>query len=219
MTFDIAFAISQFPYLLQAAGTTIVIAISSIILGSLGGTFLAIARETKPQWCGRPIALYVSFIRGTPLFIQILLVYLSIPKFGADIPKIIVGIIALSLNAAAYVAEIVRGGLSALQPGQIDAARAAGMPVSLIWMHIKLPQTFALILPPLTIQFISILKGSSLLSVIGVVELTRLSQTIISGSFRPVEIWIATGSIYFILCFTLGAFASHLERYASRFRR
>src|SRR6185437_16791342 len=85
-------------------------------LGSLGGTFLAIARETKPQWCGRPIALYVSFIRGTPLFIQILLVYLSIPKFGADIPKSIVGIIALSLNAAAYVAEIVRGGLSALQP-------------------------------------------------------------------------------------------------------
>lgn len=219
MSFDVPFVLGQLPYLLAAAWTTLQIALASIALGSALGVALAVARESRPRSFGPVVDLYISFMRGTPLFIQILLVYFLVPKLGADVPRIVAGIVALSLNAGAYVAEIVRGGLAALHPGQIDAARALGMPARLIWRRIKLPQAFVLTLPPLTVQFVAILKGSSLLSVIGVVELTRLSQTIISGSFRPVEIWITTGLLYFVMCFGLGAVASRLERRASVYRK
>ncbi|HUN48631.1 MAG TPA: amino acid ABC transporter permease, partial [Stellaceae bacterium] len=116
------------------------------------------------------------------------------------------------LNSGAYVSEMIRGGLTAVPAGQIEAARALAMPRPLIWRHIILPQVMALILPPLTVEFIALVKASALLSVIGVVELTRTAQQIVAATFQPVGIWIATGVIYFIICFALALLTRRIER-------
>jgi polar amino acid transport system permease protein len=157
-------------------------------------------------------------MRGTPLFIQVLMVYYVLPAVGLDIPRFFAGVIALSLNSGAYVTEILRGGLSAIPRGQLDAARSVGMPRSLIWRRILLPQTFVLVLPPLTVEFTSLLKASALLSVIAVVELTRTAQQIVAATFRPVELWLVTGALYFVMCFTLGGAARWLEQRAAVYR-
>src|SRR5205809_6297090 len=147
----------------------------------------------------------MSVMRGTPLFIQILMVFYVLPAVGLDIPRFFAGVIALSLNSGAYVTEIIRGGLSAIPRGQLDAARAMGMSRSLVWRHVVLPQVLMLVLPPLAIEFTSLLKASALLSVIAVVELTRTAQQIIAATFRPIELWLATGALYFVMCFLLGS--------------
>jgi polar amino acid transport system permease protein len=107
---------------------------------------------------------------------------------------------------------MIRGGLSAIPKGQIEAARALGMKRSLVWRRITLPQVFVLILPPLTLEFIGLVKASSLLMVIGVIELTRTAQQIISTTFRPTELWLTVGAIYFVMCFALGQLAQRIER-------
>jgi ABC-type amino acid transport system permease subunit len=131
---------------------------------------------------------------------------------GLDLSKFYAGVLALSLNSGAYVSEMIRGGLSAVPSGQIEAARALSLPPPLIWRHIILPQVFILILPPLTVEFIALVKASALLSVIGVVELTRTAQQIVAATFQPVGIYVTTGALYFAMCFALGALTSRLER-------
>lgn len=117
-----------------------------------------------------------------------------------DMPRFQTGVIALSLNSGAYVAETIRGALTAVPAGQIEAARALGMATPLTWRRIILPQVFFLSLPPLAVEFTSLLKASALLSVIAVVELTRTAQQIISNTYQPIEIWVVTGALYFLMC-------------------
>ena len=137
---------------------------------------------------------------------------------GLDLPRFLAGVVALSLNSGAYVTEIIRGGLSAIARGQVDAARAVGMSRALVWRRVVLPQTLVLVLPPLTVEFTSLVKASALLSVIAVVELTRTTQQIISATFRPVELWLAAGVLYFAMCFLLGGVARRFERRAALHR-
>ena len=218
MKFDVAYALKALPALLHGAVVTVEAALLAVLLGVVVGVVLALMRQSGIRALHYLAAAHISLARGTPLFIQILIVYYALPAIHLDVPRFAAGVIALSLNGGAYIAEMIRGGLSAIPRGQLDAARAFAMPRSLVWRHIILPQVFVLILPPLTVEFSALLKASSLLSVIAVIELTRTAQGIISDSFRPIEIWIVTGLLYFVMCFSLGAVTRRLERLAAVWR-
>jgi polar amino acid transport system permease protein len=215
---ELRYAVEALPALVQGALVTLETSLLAIILGVAVGVGLTVLRQTAVRPVEWGCQAYMSVMRGTPLFIQVLMVYYVLPAVGLDIPRFFAGVIALSLNSGAYVTEILRGGLSAIPRGQVDAARSVGMPRSLIWRHILLPQAFVLVLPPLTVEFTSLLKASALLSVIAVVELTRTAQQIVAATFRPVELWLTTGALYFVMCFTLSGAARRLERRAAVYR-
>jgi polar amino acid transport system permease protein len=212
MLADLTVIFSALPSLLEGATVTLGMSFLAVILGILVGVALAIALQAGGRIMRAFVRFYVSFARGTPLFVQILIVFFLLPAVGIDIPRFYAGVIALSLNSGAYISEMIRGGLTAIRPGQIEAARALAMPRALIWRHIVLPQVFTLILPPLTVEFIALLKGSSLVSIIGVKELTRSGYLIVSATYEPIDIWVTVGMLYFVLCFALGALTRQIER-------
>jgi polar amino acid transport system permease protein len=218
MDLQLSAAVEALPYLLQGALVTLETSLLAVILGVVVGIALTLLRETGLRPVDWACRVYISLMRGTPLFLQILIVYYVLPAAGLDIPRFVAGVVALSLNSGAYVTEIIRGGLSAIPRGQLDAARAVGMPRGLVWRHIVLPQVLMLVLPPLAVEFTALLKASALLSVIAVVELTRTAQQIVAATFRPIELWLTTGLIYFVMCFMLGSITRRLERRAALYR-
>ncbi len=218
MGFDTRYVVQAVPFLIRGAGVTLELSVFAVALGLLVGILLTLIRQLRIPALDALAAVYISLMRGTPLFIQILIVYFGLSAIGLDLPRFLAGVIALSLNSGAYITEMIRGGLTAIAPGQRDAAKALGMPNRYIWGHILLPQVLFLILPPLAVEFTGLLKASALLSVIGVVELTRTAQQIIIGTFRPVELWVTTAALYFVMCFALGAVTRRLERVAAAYR-
>jgi His/Glu/Gln/Arg/opine family amino acid ABC transporter permease subunit len=206
------------PWLLQGAVMTLETSLLAIALGLPVGIALAVAQRARLRMLRGFVSVYISFARGTPLFIQIMLVFFVLPSLGFDIPRFCAGVIALSLNSGAYIAEMIRGGLTAIPKGQVEAARALSMPRSLMWRHIILPQVLALILPPLTVEFTGLLKGSALLAVIGIVELTRTGQQMVAATFKPLEIWLMVGIFYFVMCYALAALTRYLERTTQVYR-
>jgi His/Glu/Gln/Arg/opine family amino acid ABC transporter permease subunit len=218
MKFDFNVILVQLPWLLKGAELTLSVSLLGIFFGTLVGVALALALQSAIPLLVYFVRVYISFIRGTPLFIQILIVFFILPSIGIDISRFTSGVVALSLNSGAYISEMIRGGLTSIRRGQIEAGRALGMPRSLIWRRIILPQVFTVILPPLTVEFASLLKYSALLSVIGVVELTRTAQQIIAATFKPIEIWLTVGILYFIMCFALGVLTRRIERATTLYR-
>jgi ABC-type amino acid transport system permease subunit len=150
---------------------------------------------------------YVDFIRGTPLLIQIFLVYFALPVIGINLPEFWAGVIALSLNAAGFLAEIVRAGIGSIEKGQAEAARSIGMRHHQILFHVLLPQSLRSVVPPATNEMITLVKGSALLSVISVYELTRAGQAVIAVHFAPFEIFVLI-ALYYYLTVSLLAWAS-----------
>lgn len=197
--------------LLEGAWLTLQISLFATVFGTLIGVLAAVTARSS-AWLRPVIAVYVSFIRGTPLFIQILVIYFILPAFGVDLSSFHTGIVVLSINSGAYISEMIRGALTAIPPGQIEAAMALALPPHRIWTKIVLPQVFRLIVAPLTVEFTALLKASALLSIIGVVELTRTAQQIITVTFAPTQTWLAVGALYFLMCFALGLFTRGLER-------
>lgn len=198
---------------LLAEGMVVTLKVSAIagVLGTLLGVLLGLLSFSawKPlQWLVRG---YVDFVRGTPLLIQIFLVFFALPVVGVRLDEISAGILALALNAAAYVAEVVRGGVGAVERGQTEAALAIGMRRRTILLSILLPQAYRQIIPPLTNELISLVKNSSLLSVISVYELTRAGQAIISTHFVPFEIYSLLAIYYYLLITLLSWLSRQLE--------
>ena len=212
------YARDALPFLLSGALVTVEVSLLAVLLGLAVGILVTLARRSNLKAVRAMVLTYISLVRGTPLFIQILIVYYALPGLGLDIPRFESGVIALSLNSGAYISEMIRGGLTAIPPGQLDAARAFGMGSGLTWRRIILPQVLVLILPPLTVEFTGLLKASALLSVIGLVELTRRAQEVIGETLRSPEVWLTTAALYFIMCFALGAITQRLERMASTYR-
>ena len=206
------------PFLLEGAETTLALSLLGIALGIVVGVLIALALQNGGRVLRGFARVYVSFARGTPLFVQILVVFYFLPAIGLEIPGFWAGVLALSLNSGAYISEMIRGGLTAIRPGQIEAARAVAMPRSLIWRHIILPQVMTLILPPLTVEFVSLVKYSAFLSIIGVIELTRTAQQIVAATFAPIEIWVTVAVIYFLICFSLSMVTRRIEQATAVYR-
>lgn len=166
---------------------------------------------------GNPIRFlanaYVEFMRGTPLLVQIYIIYIGVPSLlGIDFPDMIVAVIALCLNSAAYVSEIIRAGIEAVDKGQAEAARSLGMNGRLTMLYIIVPQAFKNVLPALGNEFIAIIKDSSMVSVIGVAELMYNANTVRGSIALGLEPVIVAAAIYFIITFTLTRILGYVER-------
>jgi polar amino acid transport system permease protein len=199
------------PSLLDGSIVTFVVSVVALMLGILEGLALFFGRRSRIKVINFTAAVYISLVRGTPLLVQIFFVYYVLPAVGVNVPPIQAGIIALSLNSGAFVTEVIRGGVSAIPRGQVDAGRAVGMSSFLLWRRIIFPQVFVLILPSLTNELTNLIKASSLLSIITVVELIRKTEDILNFTFRPVEVLISAALLYFIMCFGFSNIAKALE--------
>lgn len=200
------------PLLFTGLHATVKICSLAIIFGTLLGLvlgLLSLGRNAPLRWLVRA---YVDFIRGTPLLIQIFLVYFALPVIGIRLPEFWAGVIALSLNAAGFISEIVRATVGSIERGQSEAARSIGMTQRQTLVYVLLPQALRPFVPPLTNELITLVKGSALLSVISVYELTRAGQAIISVHFVPFEIFLLIALYYYVLVSMLAWASRTIER-------
>jgi len=225
MSFDLKFAIVAAKWqnlvglhlspngFLQGAALTLFLCFCSIWLSLALGFATALARLSNSAVAFGIASFYASFFRGTPLLIQILLIYLGLPQLGVVPGAISAGIIALSLNYGAYLSEIFRAGIIGVSQGQRNAAAALGMGPTVTFWQIVLPQAMRTIIPPTTSQFISMLKDSSLVSVMGVWEVMFLAQSYGRSSYRYIEMLTTAAVIYWLLSIGLELIQARLERH------
>ena len=209
---DLSYTWEALPRLLQGAIITIEVSVAAMAFSIVLGTLLTLLRTTGGRTAETAVRCYIGYVRGTPLLVQILLVFYVVPRIAFEIPPIVAGILALGLSSAAFTTEIMRGGLSAIPRTQIEAAQSLGLGSFSIWTRILLPQMFNLILPTLVNEFTLVIKGSPLISVITVVEMMRVAQQIYNENYRPFEVLLGVAIIFFVINFTLTRVAGRVER-------
>ena len=185
--------------LLEAALYTVAISLVSIVIGFFIGLGVSAARLSPSLWLAIPARLFVSFFRGVPLLVQLLLIYNVLPAIGVNVPSVVAAIVGLSLCTAAYQAENLRGGFASVPRGLLEAADMVGLKPSQQLLRIRAPIAFRLTLPTLVSEAIMILKASSLVSVVGVVELTRMAQNLDTSLYKPIPLYAAAGLLYFLI--------------------
>jgi His/Glu/Gln/Arg/opine family amino acid ABC transporter permease subunit len=210
--FDTAIIARTWSFFLRGVWMTAVMALSSLALGLPFGLCLALARTQSKPLFAAPAAVYVEVMRGTPLLVQILFIYFVLPSVGVNLPASTSGILALTLNAAAYISEVIRAGILSIDAGQMEAASALGLSYWQSMRRIILPQTFRRVVPPVTNEGIALLKESSLVSVIGLTELARTGQELASRYAAPLTIWPLVALLYLALTFPLTRVSEYLER-------
>jgi len=212
VTIDWGIVETAIPLLARGAVVTIEIALVAGILATFLGFALGLGLLSGIKPLQAAIGGFVDFVRGTPLLIQIFLIFFALPVIGVRFNEITAGIIALALNTGGYIAETVRGAVGSIERGQTEAAQSIGMVRGQILFWILLPQALRPIVPPLTNELITMTKNTSLLSVISVYELTRAGQAIISVYFVPFEIYVLLALYYYALIKSLSALSRWLER-------
>ena len=216
MDFDFSLITSSFPLLLQGALVTLQITALAVGLGLVLGLIAALAQLSKFGILRILAKVYVDFIRGTPLLVQIFIIYFALPVIiGHRIDPFVAAVAACSINSGAYVAEIFRAGIQSIEQGQMRAGLSLGMTWAQTMRFIILPQAFKRIIPPLGNEFIAMLKDSSLVSVIGFEELTRSGQLVIAETYGSLEIWTAVALLYLVMTLTITRLVGYLEK---RFR-
>lgn len=211
---NFSFLPQYLPYFLSGTVVTLIISIVTIILGTLIGVCIALMKLSKVtplRWLAN---IYIEVFRGTPMLIQVLIGFgllqgivsaptVTIGVLAIDFGRLIPGMLVLSLNSGAYVAEIVRAGITAVDYGQSEAAGSLGLRPMQAMRYVILPQALRNILPPMGNEFIILIKDSSLLSTIGIYELLSSAQIVVSDSFIPLEPLYVAAGIYFILTFIM----------------
>ena len=210
--FDVRLIVDSVPFLLKGALYTVQVSVLAIVFGLVLGWTLGLIAVAGPRWLRAVAWAYVQFIRGTPLLVQIFLIYFGLPAFGVNIPPFWSGVVALGLNSGGFQAEIVRAGIESIDRGQSEAARSIGMSAWQALLLILVPQTIRRVIPPLTNELITLTKSSSLLSAIAVLELTHAGQAIIARTFAPFEIYAAVAVMYLVLIAILSRGSALLER-------
>jgi len=191
---------SALPHLLTGALITLEIAFFGSLSGFCGGTLLGIAQTGNSRILRLFVTFYVTLIRGTPMLLQIMFFFLMLPYIGIYIGPLPTAIIAIGLNSSAYISQIVRSGITSVSRGQIEAAMTLGISKYDITRYIVLPQALRIVLPALGNEFVTLIKDSSLASTIGVLELFKRGDIIISQSYSALSIYTVVGLIY--LCMT-----------------
>jgi glutamine transport system permease protein len=208
------------PSLLKGMGMTLFLTIIAVFNGIVIGTMMGVGRVVHNKVINFLSGIYVDFIRGTPLLVQIFMIHFGSPPLigalfnhGQAVPinPFASALIALSINSGAYVAEIVRAGIQSIHRGQMEAARSLGMSYRQSMRHIILPQALKRVIPPLGNEFIAMLKDSSLVSVIGMEELVRKAQVIVTRSYRPTETWLEVGILFLIMTIPFTRIVAKLE--------
>lgn len=213
MSFDFELIEKALPLLLMGAAVTIEITAVSVAVGFFIGLFAGIARISQIRILRLIATVYADCIRGTPLLVQIFLIYFALPILtGHQIEPFAAAVMACGINSGAYISEIFRAGIQSVDPGQMEAGRSLGLTWWQTMFYVVLPQAIRNILPPLGNEFIAMLKDSSLVSVIGFEELTRRGQLIIAQTYGSFEIWLTVAALYLIMTLAISQVVAFLER-------
>ncbi|MGM9902319.1 hypothetical protein A5844_002234 [Enterococcus sp. 10A9_DIV0425] len=220
---NFSFLDKYLPYFLSGAVVTIFISILTVFLGTMIGLLMALMKQSKSKPLNWIANIYIEVLRGTPMLLQIMIGFLMLqPFFSAhdiaigiltiDLGRLIPGIIVLSLNSGAYVAEIIRGGITAVNYGQTEASYSLGLRPTQAMRYVIFPQALRNCLPPLGNEFVTLIKDSSLLTVIGINELMGASQIVISNSYIPLEPYFIAAALYFIMTFITSRLLNQWEK-------
>lgn len=212
MTIDFSLIIESLPMLFQGLIVTLEIAFAASCIGILLGIILAFMQTSRHKLLWSIVSVYVIIIRGTPMLIQILVAYFLIPQIGIHISALWTAIIAIGLNSAAYISQVVRSGIAAVGKGQIEAAKVLGFSTKDTIKYIVLPQALRTTLPALGNELVTLVKDSALASLIGVAELTKQANIIKSKTFDAITVYFAVAIIYLILTSTISFFITRLEK-------
>ncbi|MFT2112047.1 ABC transporter permease [Marinomonas sp. 2405UD68-3] len=223
---DFSVVISYFPRLLDGAWVTMQLVLLSIVLGAILALPVALARISASPWVRAFPFLYIFFFRGTPLLVQIFLVYYGASQFEVVKESIFwpilrepfwCAIIAFTLNTSAYTAEIFRGAIQAIPVGEVEACKVVGMTKVQMYRRILLPRAFGIVLPAYGNEIILMLKCSALASTITLLDLTGMARTIIARTYTPIEIFLAAGVIYLVISMAIIAIFKQVEKRQNRY--
>src|SRR5579864_6993412 len=199
-------------YLLKGAGVTLALSLACLAIGLVCGTIAALMRMSANPLLNKPAAFYIWLMRGTPVLVQLIIIYTGLPQLGIRFNVIESCLLGLGLNEGAYLAEIIRAGILSVAKGQFDAARSVGMTQAMTMRIIVLPQAMRVIIPPLGNTFNSLLKTTSLASVISMEELLRRTEVLI----KVLEIFIVAALYYLVMTTIWGFIQERLEVHFSR---
>ena len=187
------------PVMLRATGYTLLFAVSAMVLGLALGAFVALLRVLQVPVLAQVAAVYVSAMRGTPLLVQVFLVYYGLPSVGIEFSPITAGVLALTLNVAAYLSESLRGAVLGISQGQWMAGTSLGLTRMQTLRYVVTPQALRMAVPSLSNSLISLIKDTSLVSVIAVTELMLATKELISTTFQPFPLYLAAAGVYWVL--------------------
>lgn len=215
-------------FFLEGVRNTLIIAFFAVLLGTLLGTLMAMARMSRIKPLKWIATAYIEFFRGTPLMVQLMFIFYGLPMIGVTFPSVsfipdfdrfAAGIVAMSLNSCAYVAEIIRSGIQAVDGGQMEAARSLGFTRGQAMRMVVLPQAVKNILPALGNEFVTIIKESSIVSVIGIADLMYRTNGVKAKNYKTLECLFIAAMIYFIMTFIGGRLIALMERRMNRGRK
>lgn len=207
---------SVIPFLLKGAVVTVQVSLLAMALALVLGLVAAIGRMSRSRLLRFTAGFYIEVIRGTPLLVQLFIVYYGLPSYGIRLDPFTAGFLTLGVHYGAYLSEVYRAGIEAIDRGQWEAAASIGMPRNMVLREIILPQAMRTVLPPIGNYFISMLKDSALVATISVAELLRSGQLRVAVTFRAMEIYLMVAAIYLAMSYPLSLLTRALERRMSR---
>ena len=210
---DFSVIYANFPDFLVGAWITIRISVVAMLIGTLIGLAVGVIRGSNKKGIIYFLATtYLEIFRGTPLLIQLFFIYFGLPTIGITLSPWTASILGLALNSGAYISEVVRAGILGVDKGQGEAAHSLGLTHLQVMFYVILPQAGRVILPPLINVFSSLLKDSSLVSILAIAELSRIGQLIYTKTFQPFEVYATVGLLYLIMTSFLSYLSRHLEK-------
>ncbi|AQV92315.1 ABC transporter permease [Cupriavidus necator] len=213
MELDFSPVFAGWPDILHGAIVTVEVTACALVLGCVMGLLVGIGRlDPKRRFVYGLCTAYVTFIRGTPLLVQLFLLFFGLPQFNILLPAFVCGVIGLGIYSGAYVSEIVRGAIQSVDKGQMEAARSIGMSSGQAMRAVILPQAIVRMIPPLGNEFIALIKNSALVSLLTIADLMHEGQKIISVSYRSLEVYLAIALVYLILTSAAGLILQRAEQ-------
>ena len=213
LDFDFSPVVSGWRDLAHGALITVEVTAGAIALGCVIGLLIGLGRlDPRRRLVYGACTAYVSFVRGTPLLVQLFIWFFGLPHFGINLPAFFCGVVGMGMYSGAYVSEIVRGAIQSIDRGQMEAARSLGMPYRMAMREIVVPQAVIRMIPPLGNEFIALIKNSSLVSLLTIADLMHEGQKIISVSYRSLEVYLAVAMVYFVLTNLTGFALRQVER-------
>jgi polar amino acid transport system permease protein len=209
---DFSFITRFYPMFISGTLQTLSVSFVAVIVGFFAGLLVCLVKMSKNKILNFLATVYVEIIRGTPLLVQIYIVYFGLPQLGINFSAFTAATLTLSINSGAYIAEIFRSGIQAVDKGQTEASRSLGLSSAKTMRYIIIPQAVKNILPTLANEFITLIKESSIISVIGTREIMFSAMMIKNSLYRALEPLIVAAAIYFVLTFTLSKLVGILEK-------
>jgi len=210
------FGFPEFLFILEAAQWTLALSLIAFIGGAILGLVIALARTSESKTARVLSTAFIQIFQGTPLLLQLFLIFFGAPVLGLDINPWVAAGVALILNSAAFLGEIWRGCIEAIPRGQWEAAEALNLHYGARMRDVVLPQAFKIALPPTVGYVVQIIKGTSLAAIIGFTEITRAGQIINNPTFQPLHVFTTVAALYFVICWPLSLLAARMERKRAR---